>query len=363
MATVAATLSSLLYGLLVALNRLSATLSPGRKHLHHARFAQLHELASLQAGNAPGDPETSLLLGVGELSRVLRVRPTRTRRELGNLLVVAPTRGGKGLLATSQLLTWQASVVVNDIKGELFAQTAGFRSTLGPVYVIDPTGVGHRYDPLLGKKTEDALLSSATHLLFKADEGEGAIFTQRATVMLTQLFLAAREEGAAPLPYVRQIIRTTARPTRRPRSISSAALAASPALPPPRPPMRVQPPPRGSRSRACRFSRPRRSSSSGMRTSSASTAGCRRFRPNAWIGGALVCWHSGGAYPPLGLQPYRSSKGYRQPHGRGQSSWHLHTSTQIWHCKSRRGWWPRRLAPCGEIVTYVATTYDRGAPT
>ena len=147
-------------------------------------------------------------MGVGELGRVLRVRPTRARRELGNLLVVAPTRGGKGLLATSQLLTWRASVVVNDIKGELFAQTAGYRSTLGPVYVIDPTGIGHRYDPLLGKKTEDELLSSATHLLFKADEGEGAIFTQRATVMLTQLFLAAREEGAAPLPYVRQIIRT-----------------------------------------------------------------------------------------------------------------------------------------------------------
>ena len=87
-------------------------------------------------------------------------------------------------------------------------RTAGFRSTLGPVYVLDPTGVGHRYDPLLGKKTEDELLSSATHLLFKPNEGEGAIFTQRAIVMLTQLFLAAREENAAPLPYVRQIIRT-----------------------------------------------------------------------------------------------------------------------------------------------------------
>ena len=125
MGTLAAILSQLLYGLLVALNRLSAALSPSRKHLHHARFAQLHELASLQAGNAPGNPETSLLLGVGELGRVLRVRPTRARRELGNLLVVAPTRGGKGLLATSQLLTWQGSVVVNDIKGELFAQTGG----------------------------------------------------------------------------------------------------------------------------------------------------------------------------------------------------------------------------------------------
>jgi hypothetical protein len=68
--------------------------------------------------------------------------------------------------------------------------------------------VGHRYDPLTSRSTEDELLSSATHLLFKADEGDGAIFTQRAAVMLTQLLLAAREEGTAPLPYVREIIRS-----------------------------------------------------------------------------------------------------------------------------------------------------------
>ena len=118
-----------------------------------------------------------------------------TRSQLGNLLVVAPTRGGKGLLATAQLLTWRHSVVVNDIKGELFAQTAGYRSTLGPVFVLDPTGVGHAFDPLLGKHTEDELFSSATHLLFRPDEGDGAIFTQRAIVMLTQIFLAARRGG------------------------------------------------------------------------------------------------------------------------------------------------------------------------
>jgi hypothetical protein len=97
--------------------------------------------------------------------------------------------------------------VINDIKGELYSQTAGYRSTLGSVFVIDPTGIGNRYDPLLGHRTEDQLLSAATHLLFKPDEGEGAIFTQRATVMLTQLFLAAREEGVPPLPYVRHMIR------------------------------------------------------------------------------------------------------------------------------------------------------------
>ena len=72
---------------------------------------------------------------------------------------------------------------------------------------IDPTGVGHAFDPLLGKHSEDELYSAASHLLFNPDEGEGAIFTQRATVMLTQLFLASRLEEQAPLPYVRQIIR------------------------------------------------------------------------------------------------------------------------------------------------------------
>src|SRR3712207_7418708 len=62
-------------------------------------------------------------------------------------------------------------------RSTLFPYTTLFRS-------IDPTGIGHRYDPLEGKYTEDELLSAATHLLFKPQEGDGVIFTQRATVML-----------------------------------------------------------------------------------------------------------------------------------------------------------------------------------
>src|SRR3954468_10129186 len=175
------------------------------RHLHVARFARIDELATLAS---PRPRRFGLLLGRTRFRHLLHVTPTKTRRELGNVLVVAPTRGGKGLLATTQLLTWKHSVIVNDIKGELFAQTAGYRATLGKVFVIDPAGVGHRYDPLQGKHTEDALLSVATNLLFKPDEGEGAIFTQRATNMLTQLFLGARLAGNAPLPYVRQLLRT-----------------------------------------------------------------------------------------------------------------------------------------------------------
>ncbi|MCA1600931.1 MAG: type IV secretory system conjugative DNA transfer family protein [Acidobacteria bacterium] len=205
MGTLAVTIQRFLSGVVLFFNWIIASFYRNRQ-LHNARFARIDELASLLSSTL--ETETSLLLGASHFTHVLRVRPTDTRRELGNLLIVAPTRGGKGLLATSQLLTWEHSVVVNDIKGELFTQTAGYRSTLGPVFVVDPTGVGHRYDPLLGKQTEDEIFSSATHLLFKPDEGEGAIFTQRATVMLTQVLLAARAEGHAPLPYVRQIIRS-----------------------------------------------------------------------------------------------------------------------------------------------------------
>jgi type IV secretion system protein VirD4 len=178
--------------------------------LHTARFANLYELTAPLTptiDERTADVQPSLLLGTSHFHHLLTVRPTQMRKELGNLLLVAPTRGGKGLAAVSQLLTWPHSVIVNDIKGELFSQTAGYRRTLGNVFVIDPTGVGHCYDPLLGKHTEDALLSAATHLLFQPDEGEGKIFTQRAIITLTQLFLAARAESVPPLPYGRYLIR------------------------------------------------------------------------------------------------------------------------------------------------------------
>ena len=85
------------------------------------------------------------------------------------------------------------------LKANYFMQPQDIGATLGDVFVIDPTGVGHCYNPLFEKKTEDDLLSAASHLLYQADEGEGRIFTQRATVMLAQLFAAARLEGVAAL--------------------------------------------------------------------------------------------------------------------------------------------------------------------
>ena len=171
--------------------------------LHKARFAKPHELSALIATPAAGEPY--LPLGVGPYGRVLAVRPTPTRRELGNLLVVAPTRRGKGLLAVSQLLTWPASAIVNDIKGELFDLTAGYRACLGPVFVLDPRGVGHRFDPLASCRDEDDLRAMAVHLLHKSHQ-EPDPFTKRAIKMLTAIFRAGLLEQARLLPYAAHLL-------------------------------------------------------------------------------------------------------------------------------------------------------------
>ena len=147
-----------------------------------------------------------LLLGVGPYGRFLRLRSTTRQKELGNLMVVAPTRKGKGLLAVSQLLTWPNSIVLNDIKGELFELTAGYRATLGPVFVLDPRGVGHQYDPLAACQDEDDCRAMAVHLLRKSLHDEPDPFIKRAIKMLTAIFRAGLLERARLLPYAAHLL-------------------------------------------------------------------------------------------------------------------------------------------------------------
>jgi type IV secretion system protein VirD4 len=198
------------------LHKASSTLSrvhallPKSPQLYSDRFAHPHELDPLV--HPDWEREAGLLVGVSSFNQVLSVRRTPNRRELGNILVDALTRGGKGLLAISQLLTWPHSVVVLDIKGELFDATASYRNSLGPVYVIDPEGVGHQFDPLHGRTTERQLYAAAKYLLYEAGERD-PIFIQRGIKMVTQLFLAGREENRLAgneryrlLPYAGQLM-------------------------------------------------------------------------------------------------------------------------------------------------------------
>ena len=130
-----------------------------------------YELDGL-AGAPPAAPH--LLLGVTHLNQTLAVKPTRTRRELGNLLVVAPTRGGKGLLAVTQLLTWRCTPSSSTTsRASSLPRPPATAPALGPVFVIDPTGVGHRLDPLAAKTTEDELFSAARIFSSKPTRARG----------------------------------------------------------------------------------------------------------------------------------------------------------------------------------------------
>ena len=175
-----------------------------KRALHEASFARFDQLAPL-IGRIT-DPGENLFIGLTSYHQTLAVRKTKARPELGNMLVVARTGGGKGLLAIPQLLTYPESVIVNDIKGELARYTSGYRARFSDVVVINPRGVGHRFDPIAGTLSESELFPVARDLTHTPGETDGAIFSTRAAKMLTMLFLAAQIEGYPKFPYVREAL-------------------------------------------------------------------------------------------------------------------------------------------------------------
>jgi type IV secretion system protein VirD4 len=177
------------------------------KHLHTSRWALPHELKSKNLLSDELDGRY-ILIGEGIFNHVLAVKPTETRKELGNILFDGMTRAGKGLAIEANLLNWSYSAIVNDIKKELWLRTAGFREKGlgGKAFLFDPTGRGHKFDPLEGKFTDSDLRSVATTLLYRPNEGENKVFTGRAITMLTQIFHAARLEKQRPLPFTYKIL-------------------------------------------------------------------------------------------------------------------------------------------------------------
>jgi type IV secretion system protein VirD4 len=170
-----------------------------------ARWATHQDLRPLLAKRPPAQ---GLLLG-RDGSLWVAVQPTPARRELAHALVVGPSRSGKGLLAISQLLTWEGSAIVNDLKGELYEATAGYRSRFSRIIVLDPRGLGQRFDPLAGRTSEDECLAAAVAMLDASSaRGDASDFVLRASTMLAALFRAAALEGVPALLYVRQAVRS-----------------------------------------------------------------------------------------------------------------------------------------------------------
>lgn len=183
---------------------------PVRPNLYQACFAKPRDVRPLFTYRE--DLGHALVLGLWHgwwRTFFLGIRPTWRLPEPGHVLLVGPSRSGKGLHAVTQLLLWTGSCIANDIKGELHTLTAGHRArALGSrLYVLNPTGPSHRYDPLRDLLTIPGGLAQAATLILQPAQDRDAIFAQRAMSGFMAGALAARHLKTDPWPYLREALR------------------------------------------------------------------------------------------------------------------------------------------------------------
>lgn len=130
-----ALVASLVAGMALSLVPTIVILLPRKRPLHgNARFASRREIR--RAGLFGHD---GIILG--RLGRRYLMLPGQQGAELE-----APPRSGKGVgVVIPNLLNWPGSVIVNDIKGENWARSAGFRAKHGQrVFLFDPLSQDQR---------------------------------------------------------------------------------------------------------------------------------------------------------------------------------------------------------------------------
>jgi type IV secretion system protein VirD4 len=126
-----------------------------------------------------------------------------------HVIVEAPTRSGKGVgIVIPNLLTWQGSVVVLDVKRENYEATAGFRAHYGQdVFLFNPTdreGRSARYNPLsyIDRSDPDDViieLQKIATMLFVAPEHGEAFWANGARTGFTGVGAYLAETTAHPL--------------------------------------------------------------------------------------------------------------------------------------------------------------------
>jgi type IV secretion system protein VirD4 len=94
-----------------------------------------------------------------------------------HVLCFAPTRSGKGVgLVIPTLLTWPASAIVHDIKGENWTLTAGWRSQFGRVLLFDPTNpASSAYNPLMEVRRGEREVRDVQNIADVLVDPEGAL--------------------------------------------------------------------------------------------------------------------------------------------------------------------------------------------
>jgi hypothetical protein len=172
-------------------------------NLYSDRLAYKHELNNIEIAAFDGN---HLHMGEGEYGQVYGVKPTEESPELGNMIKLGTTRYGKSTAELCQIVDWEGSGIIFDIKCEIYPKVAGYLATKGRVINIDLSkGLGDQYDPLQGHTSERELFKLAKYLVHDPNDKD-TIFSERGAKMLTQLCLAAQILEERPLPYVASLI-------------------------------------------------------------------------------------------------------------------------------------------------------------
>jgi type IV secretion system protein VirD4 len=124
-------------------------------------------------------------------------------------VLVVPTGLGKGLWSTTQLLTWSGSAIVNDLKGDLYPQTAGWRKNLGPAYVLNASTPIHRFDPAAHARSEDDLRPLAFAICQDPADPDN-YWDKHAARFLLALMLGATQAREPVFPFVARATRGSA---------------------------------------------------------------------------------------------------------------------------------------------------------
>lgn len=114
-----------------------------------------------------------------------------------SILTIAPPGSGKTqTFVIPNLLRWQGPAIVLDIKGELYHKTAGYRSTIGPVYKLDIfSDDSHGFNPFDHLSDDFDTLWEETRflvsLMFLRNDSKGDNFWDDSAIDLLRSILTA----------------------------------------------------------------------------------------------------------------------------------------------------------------------------
>lgn len=171
--------------------------------LYRARFAKLRDVAKFIVN--PKQEYVFVYIKLG--GKWLGTRYNKFKRLLlDHCLVMAPTGSGKSVHAKTVLGTFTGSMIVVDIKGELYKDSAEYRQDITDVYRLNLTKPTTRYNPLADIGTDELDLRAAAALLVTDPQDHDPIFAERAVSAVRAALVGAHLQNKAAIPYLAELV-------------------------------------------------------------------------------------------------------------------------------------------------------------